>query len=246
MTVPQNTVPDASVRPHRRFAPNVWLSVLALAVVALTVRLGMWQLARVDEKQALQSQWTAQQLSLPLQGLADVKLPRDRYRRVALDGRFDPRHSVLHDNQIHAQRAGLHSYVVFHPADGSVPVLVNQGWIAVPSDRRLIQATSIQVEPTIIHGRLNVPAARTKRLADGADTDLLAQTIDLAALSAKWKLALAPYVIEQTDPSTAYARAWPAPDFKIDTHRMYAGQWLLFGGLAAVLWLVLSFKKVSP
>ncbi|MEN9559971.1 MAG: hypothetical protein RLZZ502_1182, partial [Pseudomonadota bacterium] len=52
--------------------------------------------------------------------------------------------------------------------------------------------------------------------------------------------------VDQLDQNDHLQRQWPAPDFKIDTHRMYRGQWLLFAALALVLWLVLNTRKLSP
>ena len=49
-----------------------------------------------------------------------------------------------------------------------------------------------------------------------------------------------PVVVEATAapvPDDGLVRAWPAPDFGIETHRIYMVQWYAFALLAAVLWL---------
>jgi cytochrome oxidase assembly protein ShyY1 len=38
-------------------------------------------------------------------------------------------------------------------------------------------------------------------------------------------------------PDDGLVRAWPAPDFGIDTHRIYMVQWYAFALLATLLWL---------
>jgi surfeit locus 1 family protein len=48
-----------------------------------------------------------------------------------------------------------------------------------------------------------------------------------------------PAVIEATAapvPDDGLLRDWPAPDFGIETHRIYMVQWYAFAVLAAALW----------
>jgi len=49
-----------------------------------------------------------------------------------------------------------------------------------------------------------------------------------------------PAVLEGTEAPTAddgLVRAWPAPDFGTDTHRIYMMQWYAFALLAGLLWV---------
>jgi cytochrome oxidase assembly protein ShyY1 len=53
-------------------------------------------------------------------------------------------------------------------------------------------------------------------------------------------------VIQQcSDDGDGLRRDWPRPDFGIDVHRAYAVQWYALAGLAAVLGIVLSFRRVG-
>ena len=238
---------NESLRPQQKvFAPNVWFTLLAFGVAIGTAMLSRWQFARADEKAGLQTQLEALQKALPLSSLSQLSLPAQRYAPVQIVGAFDASKTVLHDNQIQAGKVGLHAYALFRPANGESAFLVNRGWLAVPADRRLIAAPAVPTAQVQLVGRVNVPAARTKRLAENADTQTIVQTIDLAELSARFGIALAPTVVEQTtavDGDSALVRSWTPPNLKIDTHRMYAGQWLCFSALSIILWLVLSFRK---
>jgi surfeit locus 1 family protein len=244
----QRVSQSVPLRP-KKFAPKLWFTLLAFATAIGTAALSRWQFNRADQKAALQTQLEALQKAPPLTSLAAVQLPAQRYATVELAGAFDAKKTVLHDNQIQAGKAGLHVYTLFRPANGERAVLVNRGWLAVPTDRRLIaapDATAIPAAQFSLVGRINSPAERTKRLADNADTAAIVQTIDLAALAARFAEPLAPYVIEQTKSASAadtLVRAWTPPNLKIDTHRMYAGQWLCFSALSLILWLVLSFRR---
>ncbi len=240
----------ASLRPRGRvFAPKVWFTLLALAIAVGTALLSRWQFARADEKTALQTQLEALQKAPPLASVSKLNLPAQRYVQVQIAGSYDAAKTILHDNQIQAGKAGLHAYALFRPANGESAFLVNRGWLALPTDRRLIAAPAIPAAKLVLQGRVNVPAARTKRLAENADTAMLVQTIDLAELGARFGEPLAPFIVEQTtatDGDSALVRSWTPPNLKITTHRMYAGQWLCFSALSITLWLVLSFRKPKP
>jgi surfeit locus 1 family protein len=236
------------LRP-KKFAPTLWFTLLAFTTAIGTAALSRWQFNRADEKAALQAQLEALQKGPPLTSFSTLQLPAQRYAPVEIVGTFDANKTILHDNQIQASKTGLHVYTLFRPASGERPVLVNRGWMALPTDRRLIAAPDASAIPAaqfLLVGRINVPAARTKRLAENADTAAIAQTIDLAELSVRFGEPLAPYLIEQTksaSPTDALVRTWTPPNLKITTHRMYAGQWLCFSALSIILWLVLSFRK---
>jgi surfeit locus 1 family protein len=242
-------VPQSVPLRAKKFAPTLWFTLLAFSTAIGTAALSRWQFNRADEKAALQTQLEALQTAPPLNSLAAVELPAKRYAQVEIVGTFDAQKTILHDNQIQASKTGLHVYTLFRPASGERAVLVNRGWMTVPTDRRLIVAPDASAIPAAqfsLFGRINIPAARTKRLAENADTAAIMQTVDLTELSARFGEPLAPFVIEQTksaSTSDTLLRTWTPPNLKIDTHRMYAGQWLCFSALSLILWFVLSFRR---
>ena len=59
-------------------------------------------------------------------------------------------------------------------------------------------------------------------------------------------LPLAPYAVEQHSMlEDGLAREWPRADAAVDKHRSYALQWYSLAGLAVVLFVVLSFRRVA-
>jgi cytochrome oxidase assembly protein ShyY1 len=59
-------------------------------------------------------------------------------------------------------------------------------------------------------------------------------------------LSLQPFVIEQTsDAGDGLVRAWERPDTGVDRHRSYALQWYSFAALAAVLYVILGFRRAG-
>jgi len=122
----------------RRFRPTLWPSLFTLAALAALIALGVWQLERLEWKQALieerQSRSAAPAIALP----EDLAAPGDlAFRKARLSGRF------LHDHEFYLAartrhgQVGLHVVTPFALQDGRV-VLVDRGWIP---DRRRDPAT---------------------------------------------------------------------------------------------------------
>lgn len=220
--------------------------MVALAVIATTAHLSRWQFNRAAEKAAAQTLFESQRTKPSLRDISRLDVTQHRFATVTLNGQFLANKTVLHDNQIVNKRAGVHALTAFQPEDiTQPPILVNRGWMPLPAQRSDLQAPPVPTGMVTITGRLNQPAQRTKRLAEGADSLLVKQTVELEALARQFGVPLAPMLIEQTDADTAFTRDWPAPDFKINTHRMYAGQWASFAALTFVLWLVFSFRRTK-
>jgi cytochrome oxidase assembly protein ShyY1 len=111
---------------------------LALLGCALFARLGVWQLDRMHQKEAMLAAAQAvlaHRNAQPLATAADAAHVRD-YAWTAGDGRFLDTPAVLLDNQERDGRPGVRAYRVFASADAA-PVLVELGWLPVPGDRRM-------------------------------------------------------------------------------------------------------------
>lgn len=118
----------------RRFRPALWPTLITLPTLVLLVALGVWQLERLEWKEALieerQSRSRAPAIALP-EDLGDPG--RLQYQPVRVHGR------LLHDHEFYlAARAlngevGLHVVTPLALADGRV-LLVDRGW--VPDGRR--------------------------------------------------------------------------------------------------------------
>ena len=243
--------------------PVAWW-LLALAVAATFARLGMWQLDRMHEKQAMLDAVQAMlqaKAPAPLALAADAARARD-YDWAAGEGRFLELPAVLLDNQGREDRgAGVRAYRVFQPAAGGAPLLVELGWLPLPGDRALPRAP-LPGDVHAVAGLLAPPPssglvrATTTPQADGT---LLAVALQPDALRGALHLpALAPRVLK-LDPAQALPAGSPAYVRDLDIlpntlpperHLGYAVQW--FGLAVAVLATALvvtvrkSFRKPHP
>jgi cytochrome oxidase assembly protein ShyY1 len=231
-----------------------WL--LALATIALFSRLGLWQLDRMHQKQAMLDAVHAvlqQRQALPLADAADPARS-NRYDWSAGHGRFLDLPAILLDNQARDEHPGVRAYRVFQP-DAGAPLLVELGWLPLPGDRTL---PAVPVPRSArVAGLLSPPPSaglvRAPAVAQ-ADGTLLAVALQPATLRRQLHLdALAPRVLK-LDPAQALPAGGPgyARDLDIlpntlppERHLGYAVQW--FGLAIAVLAtaLVVTFRK-SP
>jgi surfeit locus 1 family protein len=135
-------------RRRRSFRPRLWTTVATLPVLALLIALGLWQLERMEWKNALVAEMKGRMDAAPM------ALPRPirdaealRFRRVELTGRF------LHDREIYRaaqtfrNTRGLDVITPMVLADGR-QVLVNRGWVPVARRAPATRADG-QVEGTI-------------------------------------------------------------------------------------------------
>jgi len=223
------------------------ITFAAVAVALLTARLGVWQLSRADERKALQS-------AIERQGLQPVlgALPNDaaqaaaslHHRRVRLQGRWSPAHTVYLDNRQMNGRSGFFVVTPLVLPDGRA-VLVQRGWLPRDvNERTRIDDAPVPTGDISIEGRIAPPPARLFEF-EGADSGSIRQNIDLEAFARETGLPLLPLSVLQSGPAdNKLLRDWPVPASGIAKHHGYAFQW--FGLSTLVVTLYVWFQLIHP
>ncbi len=217
-----------------------WLPTLAtIAAIGVFVAAGNWQRGRMDEKAALRAQFdaatSAPAVALPV---AVADWPAWRFRRVVASGTFDATRQFLLDNKVHAGRVGYHVIAPLDLGTGHT-LLVDRGFVAAGASRAERPRVPPPAGVVEVRGRINLPPVYIE-LAPEAPADGVWQNLDSARYAQATGGSVLPIVLEQDardDPADGLVRAWPAPDFGIDKHRIYMLQWYSFAALAAGLWL---------
>jgi surfeit locus 1 family protein len=227
-------------------------TLLALALVALFVRLGVWQWQRGEQRQAAIERFArgADEVIDPgTRDLADLPL----YQRVSVNGELDGAHQFLLDNRIHQGRAGYEVLTPLVPAAGPT-VLIDRGWVPFSGSRaRLPEVSLTATGPVRLSGRIATlpsPGLASGRAApDGAASwpkvtsypDMEQLTVALGGRRLSSRILLldpaAPY---------GYVRAWKPPGLPPLRHFSYAVQWWTFALATATLWVLLSRRAVPP
>ena len=145
-----------------------------VAVVALTVALGNWQLRRAQDKAALQAALDAAAQAPLRSAPADAALAATPAapglrpgQRLRLEGEWLAAATVFLDNRTHQGRAGYHVLTPLRLADGSGVVLVDRGWVAAGADRGALPEAPLAAGRAVLEGRLHLPEASPFTLVRG-------------------------------------------------------------------------------
>jgi surfeit locus 1 family protein len=237
---------------------GTWLAlVLVLLGTGVCVRLGLWQLSRLQQKRAANAALRAAMDAPPVDiEAASVLEPLDQ-RRVRLRGRFDERVHVLLSGRARQHSPGVHVVTPFvidargqDVAGEARAVLVDRGWLSSPDAVRARpqdypepgEREVIGVARALAPGQPGLP---WRRLPTEPDSITLwsARTLDVDSVAIHVHYAVPPYVVaELPGPGVPAqpARAAPTP-LDESMHLSYAIQWFLFGsillfGSAFVAW----------
>ena len=205
--------------------------VFALAVAAVCVRLGVWQLDRLRQRRA----WNAAALAarerppLGVTGGAGGALTADsvRDRRLRARGIYDYAHERLWRGRSYEGIPGVDLITPLRLADGGA-VLVDRGWAPSPDGYHVDEGAYREADSADVLGLgMSAPRARGD--------------VDPARLQDSVPYRLLPFVIQQLPPSTALDRPlppglirWPAPELSDGPHLSYAVQWFSFAIIIVV------------
>jgi surfeit locus 1 family protein len=242
--------------PSRR-RQRVLVLLATLLGMALTARLGFWQLDRAAQKQALHQLLLERAAQTPLAGAPELaRVPEQAlaqwYRPIALQGQWVRGHTVFLDNRQMGARPGFFVLTPLRLQDGSA-VLVQRGW--VPRDmqeRTRLPALPLPAGEVSVQGRV---APWPSRLADlGVDASgPIRQNLAATAFAQETGLALRPLSVVELAPvghatsavgTDGLKRDWPLPAADVQKHYGYAAQWFGFCSLMAGLYV--WFELLRP
>lgn len=225
----------------------------ALALTALTSRLGVWQLDRAAQKLALQSSIDNRRdlppIAQPQLARSEAALVEQVHRQVELRGQWQPEYTVFLENRQMAGRPGFFVLTPLTLDDGST-VIVQRGWLARdPYDRTRVSAPPLPGGEVVLSGRIAPPPARLFEF-DGAGQGAVRQNLDLESFAREIRLDLRPLSVLQLseDPGLAGApvllRDWPKPATDVHKHYGYAFQWFALSALTVTLYV--WFQVLRP
>lgn len=231
------------------------LLVATMATVigaALTVRLGVWQLSRGHEKEALHAAILAQQAKPSMDTAAVLKdktVFAQLHQSVRLEGRWLSQHTVYLENRPMQGRTG---FIVLTPLqlDSSTSVLVQRGWIPRHQQDRTLLAP-IETPQGLVHvnGRIAAGPSEVMDLGESAavTTDAtppftarqspIRQNLRLAEYSTEIGVPIAGTVLQTDADADGLQRSWPEITAGVEKHWGYAFQWFAL----AVVQLMLYF-----
>jgi surfeit locus 1 family protein len=238
-------------RRRRRydFKPALVPTVAAIVLTGLFITLGVWQLNRAQEKQAMLSRYEALGQRRPV----ELQLPvmneaRWRYRNVRLTGRFDREHQFLLDNQVYRGRVGYNVLTLLQPIGAEQRVLIDRGWIPAGTSRGQLPRIPVTARRVTIQGEVYVPYEDGYRLG-GMDTGehgwpRRIQFIDFEQIARRATAPLARMIVRLNPASPhGYVRDWQIVPFSPQRHLGYAFQWFALAVGMLVIFIVVNTNR---
>lgn len=250
---PDRTIPEGQSAPSRSVVllmfSRRWLlaTVLVVIGVLINIRLGIWQLDRLEQRRAFNSRVTAQ-IELPVLELSGENLEQDlasmEYRQAVVSGTYDLEHQVALRNQAFGSRPGVHLLTPLRISGSDQAILVNRGW--VPIENGDFDSWSPYPEPGrvtvkgIIRASQDRPdyGGRSDEIPAAGEPPLRAWYFaNIDGISRQVPYTLLPVYVQQTgDPSWTDLpyRTQPELDLSEGPHQSYAIQWFTFAAILGI------------
>lgn len=225
-------------------------AVLALFAVGGFVRLGLWQLDRANEKQALIDQYeNGRQSTVTLTAENADTLPR--YQQIRVSGHYDPARQILLENMpAQSGRPGYRVVTPFQLEQGDW-LLVDRGWIAPGATRADLPKIAVGGEPRTIVGRIDALPRAGLRMDQGAQENTWPRVLSFPdqptverALGTKVRAGL--ILLDPAEPD-GYERVWQARlPIGPERHIAYAVQWFALAAAVVVIYVIVNFRRKKP
>jgi surfeit locus 1 family protein len=225
------------------------MTLVTLALLALLISLGRWQLRRADEKQVLYDSFASGGDATRAIDATTPALPR--YQHVEAAGHYDDTRQVLIDNMVESERAGYFVITPFELKSGGW-ILVNRGWVPTGASRALRPSIPVDAQLRTLHGRADkLPSPGIQlgtRMALTPPYPVVASfpTHDEVAALLKehrWSNAAELILLDSSEPD-GYVRHWSAPGFPPVRHIGYAVQWFGLATALFVIYIVTNSRRV--
>lgn len=240
-TQPYSAKPGGANEPvwlRPAIATGVWLLLLPVFISA-----GLWQLDRAAQKTELEASFrSGADMDAMTQPITDAEAAGLRFRKIRLEGRFDPAHQILLDNIVHG---GVNGYEVLTPfRTNNVTIMVNRGWLRANADRRVLPDVTVGGDLRTLTGIVNTFPQPGMRFATEYPDDMpwprrmLYPTRD--GIEAALDRPVAGYQLLLAEgQADGYSRKWEVLDLGVQTHYGYAFQWFSFAVIATIFYVIL-------
>lgn len=214
------------------------LTLLVLAGTALCIRLGIWQLDRLEQRRAFNSQFEAARAQPALD--LNQEIPGDisgmEWRSVRVTGEYDLENQVALRNQYYGNKYGYHLLTPLHFGDAAV--LVDRGWIPAEGNSTAAEWRRYDEIGTVtIFGQIRLGQAKpdfggvADRLPEDGSRLEIWNNADVTRIATQMPYPVLPIYIQpeadpdDTDPPIPFQ---PRIELTEGSHFGYALQWFTF------------------
>lgn len=209
-------------------------AIFALAIAALFVRLGVWQLHRLAERKVENAAILAARAAPPVE-LPEHNFSADalRDRRAHAHGAWDYGHERLWKGRTYDGAPGVALLTPLLLSDGSA-VFVDRGFVPSPDAQHIDAARYREGDSADVTG-LALPAPRDR---GDVDPGALKDSLPYAPL------AIVVQLDDTAAPHPAGLKRWRPPALDNGPHLSYAIQWFCFAAIV-IVGVVVLLKKTA-
>lgn len=249
----------------RTLLSKKWLipTLLVPLAAAAMVRLGMWQLDRLEQRQAHNQQvramlsaeavdLSAQTMLGPAPEITEEDLSAWEYRSVHVRGEFDSSTGMIIRNQAWEQRPGVHLLAPLLIQGTDQAVLVDLGWIPQEEYREGKWKGYIRTGPVKLQGMIR--ASQSPPVLGGQSNPIPQRGqhitawnfIDIDVMQKQIPYSLLPVYVQaapQGEQDNLPYRTRPEFELTAGPHLGYAIQWFAFAAVLGLGYPVYVYRK---
>jgi len=233
-------------------SPLFFLATLLLAGVF--IRLGLWQVNRLEDRRARNA------VAASAQGLPPLDYDQPGWRgqapggsidnrRIRVTGRYDHAAEVVLRGQTEQGVPGVRIVTPLRPLRGDTALLVQRGFVASP-DARTVRLEDLREEGVQVVSGLLEPLSDSSGIGGRMEQDgqVSWRRVELAGLRERLPYPIAGFLLLQLPDSAlpALPRRDAAPVLDDGPHLSYAIQWFSFALTALVVGVIVGLGKRGP
>ncbi|MGQ0649143.1 MAG: SURF1 family protein [Gemmatimonadaceae bacterium] len=213
--------------------------VLALAAAFGFVRLGFWQLQRLDDRRAANAAVSGR-LERPATSLEALlaDTANARYRRVRISGIYDYDHEFVLTARTRLGAPGANLVTPLRLPNGRAAILVNRGWVYAADGMTIDGNTWREDSGGVVEGFVE---SFTSGPGPAFVTSVKrgVRRLEWDSIAARVPYPLAPVLVVQqltrnVGATIVHPHRVPAPRLDEGSHRSYALQWFAFAAITLV------------
>jgi surfeit locus 1 family protein len=236
-------------------------SLLVIAAVLVMVRLGFWQLDRLEQRRNFNQQ-VGEQINQPALELRGPALQQDltqmEYRKVHVTGEYDFSQEIALRNQVNGNAPGVSLVTPLRIGDSGEVILVERGWIPAEDSapgawQKYQRPGEVTVEGIIRSARSRADFGGIKDPIPAPGEQLKAwYFVNIPAIQQQMPYEILPVYIQAApiQGEDRLPKAWvPQLDLSEGPHMSYAIQWFAFAavlGLGYPLFIRKQEAEIKP
>ncbi len=244
------------------FSPSLVGTMVTIICIPLFINFGLWQYNKAQQKLVIQAAYNLAKTDDAFQFPLDLKqndIDQWNYKKVTVSGVYEPKYQFLLDNQVEGNRVGYHVITPLKIDQSSQYVLINRGWILGKDTHTELPVFNTPTGKQTVIGQIWVPSKKIFTLEAKVNNKTTLVTQGSQPLQPVWQnMNMSTYKssvpfevsdlaikLDQTSQAGGFVRNWQVPVERIATNIGYAYQWFGFALATLLIYIYMSFNKVS-